>query len=362
MRPVIASPPPAPRRRGDARLLLLLALALAAVAWLVWSGGSNAPEAGESEAVAPAAEPQPAPQVSVGALGPELERRDEATAPTTGGPGLPGGVRPAPDGRRVGVLRGRLSLRDVPGLSEPWTLELAPSQFALGAELAEPRSIELPADQREFEVRDLPLAGYDVRAVYPGLNGRALPVILRKGAEEAYAVIELSPAAAVTGKLIDGEGFGYADVAVHLRPNDTSLDQSTVTDALGHFRFYEVIDGAYSLRVGDAQAPILEPLFLQVRAPLLALPDLELPPLGTLIIDVIDIEGRAVPDVEVLGGGTLGGSIDVRTDGLGSATATALPAGQYSLRANVEGVGKGFARVNIDPAAGPARARVILRP
>lgn len=355
-----ASLPPSRSRRGDARLIFLLALALVGVAWLVWSGGSSSP--GKAEAASPpAVDPEAPSPVAAKTTGPELERRDETPQPT-GGVALPAGVRPAPDGRRVGVLRGRLSLRDVPELSEPWTLELAPSQFALGAELAEPRSILLPADQREFEVRDLPLAGYDVRAVYPDLNGRALPVILRRGAEEAYAVIELSPAATVTGKLVDDQGFGYADVVIHLRPADTSLDRSTVSDALGHFRFDAVIDGAYTLRVGDSQAPILEPLSLQVRAPLLALPDMTLPPLGTLVIDVIDMEGRAVPDVEVLGGGTLGGKIEVRTDGRGSATANALPAGQYSLRAKVEGLGKGFARINIDPTAGPARARVILRP
>lgn len=364
LRPAPTRPRPAPERRGDARLIALMAVALLALGWLLLGGGeSDTPEPGPAEAVGPqVAEPESSAPPPAIPSGPEQERRDETAPVTPGGPGLPAGVRAAPDGRPVGVLRGQLTLRDVPALQEPWTLVLEPSQFALGAELAEPRSLELPADQREFEVRDLPLAGYDVRAVHPGLNGRALPVILRKGAEEAYAVIELSPATTVTGKLVDAEGFGQADIQVHLRPGDTSLDQSTVTDALGHFRFDEVIDGPYTLRVGDSQAPILDPLSVQVRAPLLTLPDIELPPLGTLFIDVVDIEGFPVPDVEVLGGGTLGGRVEAVTDSQGRATATALPAGQYSLRARVDGLGKGFVRANVDPSDGESRARMVLRP
>jgi hypothetical protein len=366
MRPVSSPSTPPPRRRGDARWMALLAVVLlGVVGWLLLGDGVPPREAREGATVVqPAADPTPEPESRSGPdrPGPELERRDEAPAAVAGGPGLPAGARPAPDGRPIGVLRGRLTLRGAAELQGPWTLVLEPSRFAVGAQLAEARTLELPADQRDFEVRDLPLAGYDVRAAHPGMNGRAQPVILRRGSEQAYLVVELSPAAAVTGKLVDAEGFGQADVEVHLRPADTSLDQSTTSDALGDFRFDGVIDGPYTLRVGDAQAPLLEPLSLQVRAPRLTLPSIELPPLGTLFIDVVDLEGRAVPDAEVLGGGTLGGRVDARTDGRGRATVKGLPAGQYSLRVRVEGLGKGFARANVNPAAGDARARVVLRP
>lgn len=365
------------RRRGHALLVALGALALAVVAWVLLAdrapstetppGGLQVPSDGSALALSPESVQQDEPALS-DRTNHELPPSVRRGTPQPTGAGLPSsagnsrGRLRQPDGRPIGIIRGRLSLNGVARLDGPWKLILEPSRFAIGAELAERRELELPGAERDFEVTGLPLAGYDVRAEYPGLNGRALPLVLRKGAEATYVVIELSPSADVAGRLINSEGLGEEGISVHLRATGTSVDLSTVSDALGDYRFDDVLDGNYTLRVGAANAPILDPLSIQVRAPRMTVPDLEVPSLGRLRIEVVDPFDTPQPDVEVFGGGNGGGSIDVTTDSTGTALATLLPAGRYSLRAQVEGLGRGFAKVDVEPSEGVTQVRLVLRP
>ncbi len=326
-------------RRGRAVLwLLLVAAACGAAAFLLLRGeeGAAAPRVAAAPAEErPAADARRAVPVEPGraALAPARARED-AAEPVAPEPGLAAGGRPDPrsfEGRTA--LRGHVELLgDLPPPAT-WTLSLRPSTTLFGREHAEARAIEYPGNQLDFEVRDLPLGGYDVQALAPQRNGRSMPVLLTRGQPSPFLVLELSPASFVDGALVDAASAPVEGLAVALAPADGGAPLSTATDVLGRFRFEGVRDGAYRLLVGDPAGPLLPPRALQVRAPGLTLSPVALPPLCALDVFVLDGDGLFVPDAPVRGSSNTGGVVEGRTDRDGRQRFAHLLPGRWRLRA-----------------------------
>ena len=234
--------------------------------------------------------------------------------------------------RGRGRLRGTVEV--LGGLPAPqeWTLELRPSTTLFGREHAEARSLTFTGDQRDFAVEDLPLGGYDVRARAAGRNGRTLPVLLTRTNDDPYVVLEIAPAGAVEGSVLSADGGPAEGLSVWLASAENGARRETHTDALGSFRFAEVRDGAYRLLLGDPDAPLVEPKLLRSAAPGMRLPPVNLPPLATLDVFVLDEDGLYLPDARVVGS-SRGGALDGRTDRDGRLHVPHLPPGRVRLRA-----------------------------
>ena len=197
---------------------------------------------------------------------------------------------------------------------ERWTLVLRPSASLHGREHAEPREVESSGSQLEFEVRDLPLGGYDVEARAEGRNGIVVPVLLTRRNAHPFVVIGLSPASFLEGFLVDGDGLPVEGLAVTLRSTDGAVERTAVTDAAGLYRFEEVRDGPYRLYVGPPANPLVPAEALRLTAPGMRFPTLELARLGHLDVFVRDADGIYVPGVTVRGSGTGGGVLEGVTD------------------------------------------------
>lgn len=268
-----------------------------------------------SEALAPAehvhADPRPAVEPALSSGAPADPREFEGSA----------------------ALRGLVEIHgDLPAPAT-WTLSLRPSTTLHGREHAQAREIVFPGDELEFVVPDLPFGGYDVQAVAEGRNGRAMPVLLTRASQNPYIVLELTPASHLEGELRDALGLPAEALALELSSPDGSLRHTAHSDAAGRFRFDGVRDGAYRLFVGDPESPLLPPRALQIAAPGMRLPALELPPLGTLDVFVLDPDGLYVPDAPVRGSGTGGGVLEGRTDADGRIVFLHLLPGRWRLRA-----------------------------
>lgn len=336
----------------------LAALTLAGlIAWL--SGPAPRPAAPDPAAGPPAA----APAGASAASGPSQAQRPDSPAPNL--PALAsGGALPAQPGRaRVGsgsgVVRGALEW--APGMTPlPWTLRLAPSRTFAGEQTGLEFELPLPAEQAEFELSGLPLAGYDVWAEAPAASASPQPVLLVRGSEQVYVVLAIAPAGALTGSLLDPDGLGIEGLLLTLVPEGTAPRRETRSDAAGRFAFAGLPDGDYRLLAGPSEAPLAEKR-LSFRAPGLQLEPLRLPRLLALEILVQDAAGRPVEGARVRGFSTGGGLIDVTSDSLGRARAHLLAPGRVSLRSSVAGIGAGYRELVLAEDGGqPPLAELVL--
>jgi Carboxypeptidase regulatory-like domain len=262
----------------------------------------------------------------------------------------------------VGRIRGELQL--AAGLSpRPWRLDLRPSQVLIGRDQAISRTIEFSAEQREFDLSPLPLAGYDLIVAAAGASATPQPVLLVPGAEEVNVLLELYPAGNLSGSVIDPDGIGIVGLEVHLVSLPPALQRRTQTDPSGRFVIESLPDGQYELRLGQSAAPLVPPKSISFSASGMELEPQRLPRLFDLEILVTDSAGQAVEGAQVRGYSSAGGSIDVLTDSQGRARAHLLAPGRISLRSKVEGRGSAYTEVLIgaDDAA-DAKANLVLAP
>ncbi len=316
--------------------------------WIALGGKSRSePVPGDSERGAPREDLATQGGETVLAPGVNRSARDATSSPasarpSTGGPSLGHpGAGPAATTARArsdrfrgeGWIRGTLqAVGDVP-FPASWRLVARPSLTLAGRDHARERTLLLEGTA-EFELQGLPLGGYDLVPEADGWNGEALPVLLEAGSPGAIVNLRMVRAGFVAGRVLDAEGAPAADVPLVLVTVARREERRTATDALGRFRFERVLDGAYELVVGPPLHPILEERStLRVRAPGMTLPDLTLPPLGTLTVRVVDAQdGRPVPGATVVGSGTDGGTLEGSTDAYGELTVPHLPPGTWRLR------------------------------
>jgi len=353
----------APSRAGRGAMGLLFVLALAGGLGVLFlragNGADTATRAGASTPRAAASRSAKRPVLSEN--GPSAEsapRRIESESEAD----LATGPRADPTlFRGHGTLRGHVEIYgDLPA-PEQWSLLLRPSHVLFGAEHAEERELTFRGDQLDFEVGDLPLGGYDVQALAAGRNGLVLPVLLTRKNPSPFVVIGISPASHLEGYVVDGQDLPVEGIELTLETPDASERLSAATDAAGYYRFEGVRDGAYRLLVGSPLHPFLPTESLRIATPGMRFPTIELPPLGTLSVFVLDEDGLYLPNARVRGTGTGGGVLDGVTDADGHVVFPNLVPGRFRLRAEHPTIADRTSRRAAEEVNGGETVRVELR-
>lgn len=329
-------------RRGASGVGLAVALALVAVALVAaWMWTRDARPAGSagpleisagSAAGAPAADPVP----------------DAAHARSTAGAPPVAKNDHDPDRfRGRGRIRGEVVKTGV-ALPERWSLVLEPHPSLVGSEAAERRRVEFEHGESSFDVGDLPLGGYRVRAVAAGLNCVPASVLLVRGSADVFVTLRLAASGLVDGFVLDDAGAPAEGVLVTIEDQATHDTGSTLSDAGGGFLLLGVVDGEYTIRFGDPESPLVPPSAFTFRAPSLRWRETRLPPTGSALVSVRDAEGTAVADAEVLGSASPRGVLRGRADADGVLEVRWLIPGRYALTANAPDRRTGRALVAVE--------------
>ena len=265
-------------------LLLALGLLIAVAGYVLLIGGDQSEKQGPLDG-------GPASGANSDALG----RSSSMSAPQDTGSRTSEGAAGLDESKRFagkGSLRGFIQMTTDQPLPATWTLVIEPSSSLVGSELATTQTVEITGTD-EFEVTDLPLAGYSIYGQADGLNGAAVNVLLERTSNSAYVTLGLSPAGFLTGQLVDYLGTPLEGVSVWLTKGSGgmfaaqtgALETKTLAD--GTWRFDKVLDGFYSVAYGSLTSPLVPPSTISFRAPSLTMPAPELPPLSTFTIQVV---------------------------------------------------------------------------
>jgi hypothetical protein len=215
--------------------------------------------------------------------------------------------------------------------------------------------------EQGFGLRGLPLGGYDVRVVAPGLDCRPVPVLLCKGAEHPFVSVGLRASGFVDGSVIDERGRPVEDVLVTLEPAVAGERREVRTGPSGAYLIEDVPDGEYRLLVGPPHAPLAPPVELSFRAPSLNVPEQRIPALASFELATFDENWIPLADVSVSGYGSNGGQLELSTDLTGHAFARHLPPGTYKLVARHSSGQRGKLSIEIGLDE-PAFVQFVLRP
>jgi len=337
---------------GHTALILILVGAMATgllAAWLLQGGRASDPTV---PAGAHAIQPPPdAPGPISSAPGTRQSAHSERSTPPAG----PAGEDPARSRRHDGTGRIRGYVETDPDLPMPtrWTLVLGPSPFLAGRERALPRRLEVEGGEREFNLPDLPLAGYRLLVEAPGVNCTPLDVQLDRDNNDLYVILALARAGFIAGQVLDEAGAAVEELEVWLEPRPGSERVKSLTDHLGGFCFESVRDGEYVLYLGPPSSPLLAPQQLVFRAPSLTLSAQVIPVLGRLELVVVDEFGSPVQDAELRGSGNAGGLVNARSDPSGRALVRFLPPGRYRVHARHEDFGTALKIVSLRVGEAP---------
>lgn len=311
--------------RGGAGLGLAAAVALVATAlvaaWL-WTrdarpAGSAGPTA-ESVSVADAR----ATETAV----PEAPR-DRSAADASARPD----ERADPDRfRGRGRIRGEI-LRNGVELPRSWTLEIEPHPSLVGHERAERRSVRFERGETSFDVGDLPLGGYRVRAAASGLNSLPESVLLVRASPDVFVSLRFAASGFVDGFVLDDSGAPAEGVRVTIEQSDNGDRESVTTDAAGAFLVRDVVDGEHTIRFGEWESPLVPAAGFTFRAPSMRWRETRLPPTGSMALHARDAQDRPVADAEVVGSATPRGALRGRTEADGTFVARHLLPGRWSV-------------------------------
>jgi hypothetical protein len=242
---------------------------------------------------------------------------------------------------------------------EHWLLALEPSQVLVAGKHARGRRLSFDQGEREVALEDLELGGYDLRAFANGLCAQAQQVLLAKPDDDNLVVhVVFFPAGFLTGRVVDSNGAPVADVGVVLESAESHERREGQTDPAGVYLFETVLDGEYTLFVGEPINPLTRGRELAFAAPSLHMADIEVPVLGDIAIQVVDRAGRAVAGARIEGYGIAGGRVALVSDEQGRALARHLPPGDATLVASTDDGNQGREKLTL--AAG-ARAEITLR-
>ena len=240
------------RREGSAGIGWLLALVLLIIVAgaATWKGLAGV-EGGSDQDLAPRA----TAETVDGA--PLLEAAEEAE-----GPRVVSGVEAGPAGayasmdrvfEGTGTIFGEVQVEAGVPYPEAWTLTLEPSRVARGKEKAVTRTIQSEPGQRDFQLRDLPMASYRLGVAAEGLVARPQEVALFKlagyehmpGVNVVHVTSRLVRVASVEGRIRQASGDMAVDFPVYLidrkSPNEGRME--VMTDSAGGFKFSDVSSG-----------------------------------------------------------------------------------------------------------------------
>lgn len=237
-----------------------------------------------------------------------------------------------------GSIRGEIVVPAGLALPRAYTVIAEPSRVLLGREHAARREQSFEAGEPRFELRGLPLGGYDLRVRAEGMNCDPMPVLLCEGAEHPYLVIALHPTGFLDGSVLDEAGTPVEELLVTLEPLAAELPRrQTRTTPSGTYLFEDLPDGEYRIHFGPPHAPLAPSSELSFRAPSMSFPQRRIPVLLTLELRTLDENGFALPGAHVSGYGPAGGQIELVTDEEGRGLARFLPPGRYQIAARHEG-------------------------
>lgn len=231
-----------------------------------------------------------------------------------------------------GSLRGHLSLP--PGQSAPtsWKITVGPSRTLAGRDHAVERTLELPGSATEFEIKDLPLGGYDVRVRTEKFASLAQAVSLERGSEHPYVQVGLEPLGTVRGILIDTEDRLLADREVLLQLRRSGEVLTTRTRADGTWFMESVEPGAWTMYIDSIASPAIDPIdFDNSGARSSNLGEQRVPVTGILELRIVDELQVARPNMHVLGYSMNGGSFEAISDDAGMVTVNALALGEWKV-------------------------------
>jgi len=261
--------------------------------------------------------------------------------------------------RGRGEIRGHVEVSGTGPFPEHWRLVLRPSTSLVGRDLAEERVLEFAGGVQDFVAGDLPLAGYDVIAEAEGMNGLPLPILLDRRNASPFVNLRLTPAGSLEGRVVDAEKLPAEGVTLTLVPLPEGELLVARTDALGDYRFPQVLDGSYLLFLGTRDFPLVaEPTRIAFRAPTLTVPELELPSLATLELTLVDEVENRLEGVRVAGSSPHGGTLEGITDATGRLVLRHLLAGRWRIQLDHEG--HKSRRVTVELATGETE-RVSLQ-
>ena len=348
---------------GSAWLLALVLVMIVAGA-ATWKGLGGVEGGGEQD-LAPRATAETVDRA------PLLEAAEE-----TEGPRVTSGVEAGPAGAyasmdRVydgkGTIFGEVQVEAGVPYPETWTLTLEPSRVAEGRDKAVTRTIQSEPGQRDFQLRDLPMASYRLSVTAEGLVARPQEVALFKlagyehmpGVNVIHVTSRLVRVASVEGRVRQASGDMAVDFPVYLidRKNPNEGRMEAVTDSAGGFKFPDVSSGNWILRTGHPVHSATSPQPVLVHLQPVALDEILLPPLSSLEVETTDAYGRPFPDVELVGylRGSGNGSFRAKTDAYGRATMRYLTPGPWRVNATdkLEGL-----RCRLDVALLPGESKM----
>jgi hypothetical protein len=321
--------------RGRSALRLVLLLALVAVGCLTfWFASRTAPT--PDEVHLPTDQSRSIPTSGRGsadsppmAIQPALEVGRSEKQP-----------RPVPEAFNEKNLDGRGHIRGFvqapAGVEFPqeWVLNVLPSSALVGREHAETRRLEFHAGEQEFDLPELSLGGYMLRASAFGLASDEQHLLLAKPHEtELYVVMQLSVTTFVEGNVRYEDYTPAVGLELALEPRPSGVRVTTKTDAIGHFLFTDVKSGGYTLHFGQPETPVRDAVEVNVTNSPERVPEAVVPKMGELIVRVLQESGAPAKGVKLDGYGEHGGRISGETNAEGEFRATFLPPGRITVNA-----------------------------
>ena len=245
-------------------------------------------------------------------------------------------------------ISGEIDAADGVVFPAQWRLVIEPSLFGVGRQHAATRILDMPGNQRSFEVADLPMGGYRVYAKAAGLNCSPQEVTLFKvegyehlpGRDHVHVQLRFARAGFMDGSVLDAEGQPAEGLSITMERSTTGERRSTETTPAGMFSFRDVVDGAHRIYFGDPNRPLIPAEDFVFKAPELRYPERAVPRLASVRFTIVDELARGIPGAKVRGWGPT--PIDTETDAYGTALVRFLPAGRYKVR--VDGSSSGLAR------------------
>lgn len=326
---------------GKAGLIWVVLLALAALGTLAWwrsSGDERNPgEPTLPGVAAPAAGPAGAANTGSSPASTEIPMYIQPALEVGRSEGLATPKVGAFDESRL-VGRGNIRgfVQAPPGIEFPleWTLTAEPSNSLIGHERAETRLLEFHNGEQEFELQDLALGGYMLRASAFGLASDQQHMLLAKPAEtELYVVMQFSVTAFVEGSVRYDDSTPAVGLELALEPRPSGARVVAVSDSIGHFLFTDVKSGGYTLHFGNPENPVRPPIEINVGKAPEHLADSIVPKMCDLIVRVLRAGAFPVEGVKVDGYGDHGGRFAGETNRDGEYRARYLPAGRITVNA-----------------------------
>jgi len=331
-------------RRGAAGFawLVVLALVIVVLGAVTWNGMVADESGGDFELADRKSTEAPAQPLST-----DLAEAAEGPRVMTGVEAGPAGAYASMDRvfEGTGMILGEVRVEQGVPYPERWTLKLEPSRVAPGRQKAITRTITSEPGQRDFQLRDLPMAAYRLSVEAEGLVARPQEVALYKlagyehmpGLNVVNVTSRLVQMASVSGRVRQADGDMAVDFPVYLidRKNPSEGRLEAVTDSGGAYLFPEVTGGNWILRTGHPVHSTTSPQPVPVQLSAVAVDELLLPALATLEIETTDEYGRPYPGVDLVGylRGTGNGSFRVETNEFGRAKMPYLSPGPWRVNA-----------------------------